>query len=78
MGLLVSIPMTIADWRLNPSGLFHNEQGTNWSIVIETALSWFWPVALLALATTAFTHFWIAKVRTKQLERDAEGPCSRG
>lgn len=57
--------MTVADWWLNPSGIFHNEQGTDWAIVTETALSWFWPVALVALATTVIIHSWIARVRTR-------------
>ncbi len=59
-GLLVSIPMTIADWRLNPSGLFHDAQGTHWPIVAETAFSWFWPVALVALVTTVIVHYRIS------------------
>ena len=62
-GLLVTIPMTIADWRLNPSGLFHDEQGTNWPIVTETAFSWFWPVALIVLVTTVIVHSWISRRR---------------
>ena len=57
-GLLVSVPMTIMDWRLNPSGLFRNEQGTDWNIVLETALSWFWPVALPVLVATVIVHSW--------------------
>ena len=36
-GLLVSIPTTMADWRLQPSGMFHNEQDTDWAIVTNTA-----------------------------------------
>lgn len=61
-GLVVSVSMTIADWRLNPSGIFHNEEGTDWAIVTETALSWFWPVALIALFTTAIIHSWMSRV----------------
>ena len=64
-GLLVSIPMTISDWRLNPSGLFHNEQGTDWAIVTETAFSWFWPVALVALVATVIIHSWISRPRER-------------
>ncbi len=64
-GLIVAGSMTFVDWRLNPSGMFHNEQGTNWTIVSETALSWFWPVALLAFATTTIIHFSISRVRNR-------------
>lgn len=63
-GLVVAVPMTIADWRLNPSGIFHDEQGTNWPIVAETAFSWFWPAALVALVATVFIHAWVSRTRT--------------
>ncbi len=49
-GLAVAVSMSFLDWRLNPAGLFHSENGTNWGAVIETAISWFVPVALLASA----------------------------
>ena len=63
-GLVIGISMTVSEWRLNPSGIFHNEQGTNWTIVAETAFSWFWPVALFALVTTVVIHSWISRVRS--------------
>jgi hypothetical protein len=63
-GLIVAVPMTIRDWRLNPSNLFHNEQGTDWAVVIDTALSWFWPVGLAALITTVIVHSWLSRDRT--------------
>ena len=64
-GLLVAVPLTIADWRLNPTGIFHDEDGTDWAVVAETALSWFWPVALIALIVTVAAHAWLSRVRTK-------------
>ncbi len=48
-GLVVSAAMTLVDWRLNPAGIFHNSNGTNWTIVTETALSWLVPVAVVTL-----------------------------
>ncbi len=62
-GVIVAVPMTIRDWRLNPSNLFHNEQGTDWAIVMETALSWFWPVALVALVATGIVHSRLSRDR---------------
>jgi hypothetical protein len=62
-GLIVAMPMTIRDWRLNPSNLFHNEQGTDWAVVMETALSWFWPVALVAFVATGAAHSWLSRGR---------------
>ena len=44
---LVAVPATIADWRLNPGGIFQDEDGTHWLVLIETGLSWFLPVTLL-------------------------------
>ena len=64
-GLLVAIPMTVADWRLNPSNLFHDTQGTQWSVVAETALSWFWPVTFLALIVSVAINVLIARMRAR-------------
>ncbi len=64
-GLLVALAMTLADWWLNPSGIFHNEQGTNWTFVTETAISWFWPVALVVCVATVITNSLITRVREK-------------
>ncbi|MDH3710910.1 MAG: hypothetical protein OER04_13530 [Cyclobacteriaceae bacterium] len=42
---LVSAIMAYQDWNVNPNGIFHNEQdGTNWTFVSDTFLSWFWPL----------------------------------
>ena len=49
-GLVVAVAVTVRDWRLNPGGIFHGAEGTDWSIVAETALSWFVPVTLLVTA----------------------------
>ncbi len=45
VGLAVASAMTILDWRLNPGGIFHDAESTDWAIVSETAASWFLPVA---------------------------------
>jgi hypothetical protein len=64
-GVLVSATMTFLDWRLNPTGLFHGEQGTHWRVVAETALSWFWPVALIAAVLTILVQLAIAWLRAR-------------
>ncbi len=63
LGIIVATIMTTLDWRLNPSGIFHNEQGTHWEVVFETAFSWFLPVTMAASAATAILLFlfWRAK-----------------
>jgi hypothetical protein len=65
VGLLVSIPMTTADWLLNPAGIFHDSEGTNWTVVTETLTSWFWPVSLIALVTTVPAHSWVTRNRNE-------------
>ena len=57
LGIFVAAIMTTLDWRLNPSGIFHNEQGTNWAVVFETAFSWFLPVTLTASAAMILLVF---------------------
>ena len=53
MGLVASavlaMVMTFADWRLNPGGIFHGDQGTNWTIVWDTLVSWFVPTVPVAV-----------------------------
>lgn len=44
VGLVTAPVMSFLDWRLNPSGIFHSELGTNWPFVWDTWLSWFVPM----------------------------------
>lgn len=49
------------DWRLNPGGIFRSEAGTEWSVVAETVLSWFWPTwpgAAAIMAAMGFSVAW--------------------
>jgi hypothetical protein len=52
-GTAIAVAMTYLDWKQNPGGIFRGQLGTDLSIVLETAASWFigsLPVAsLLAL-----------------------------
>lgn len=65
VGLVVSVSMTIADWRLNPSGIFHNEDGTDWAVVFETAASWFWPVSLAAFVLAVVIHYCVSRIQNR-------------
>ena len=65
VGLAVSVSMTIADWRLNPSEIFHNEHGTDWAVVLETLASWFWPVSLAAFVLAAVVHYCVTRIRAR-------------
>jgi hypothetical protein len=48
-GLLISSVMTFIDWYINPGELFHKAGAANWAIILETASSWFFPVAGIAI-----------------------------
>ena len=63
-GLVVSAVMTFMDWRINPSGIFHDEQGTDWTVVAETALSWLGPTAVAAFLVTAAVLYVIAWIKS--------------
>jgi len=57
VGLAVAVIMTYLDWRTNPGGIFLNVDGTNWRVVMETALSWFIPTAAIVSALSALRLF---------------------
>ena len=57
VGAGVGAVMSIVDWRLNPGGVFRDSQGTNWDVVVETALSWFFPVALASFVVATIGLF---------------------
>ena len=58
VGLVVSVVMTFLDWRLNPGGIFHGAEGTDWMIVWETAFSWFAPAFVLAVVLALPVAIW--------------------
>ena len=59
ISLLVSAYMAWESWALNPSALFHDETGTNWYYVFETAWSWLVPMftGTLPVSAGAFLIF---------------------
>ena len=61
-GLIVAVIAAWLDWRLNPSGIYHNADGTNWRFVWDTAVSWFVPttsyVTLIALGVLVVVSRW--------------------
>ncbi|WP_076409383.1 hypothetical protein [Shewanella sp. UCD-KL12] len=69
-GLLVGlvgaslITSVITIWELieNPGGIFHNEQGLNWSFVFDTASSWFMPSFLYLAVIAALAHLSITAI----------------
>jgi uncharacterized membrane protein len=61
VGLVVASTMSFIDWQHNPQGIFHDELGTNWDIVLETAVSWFVPVALITSILSIVVFSWISR-----------------
>ncbi len=84
VGLAVAIPVTVSDWRLNPAGVFRDAQGTHWGVVAETALSWFWPLAALALVVSVAVNASLAWRRARRWRElritrsEASGKIQRG
>jgi len=63
VALLAASTMSYLDWRLNPGGIFRCEDGTSWTVVWETWVSWFVPVLLLAAAVALPAALWSARGR---------------
>ena len=47
VGSLTAAFFAIWDWIENPGGIFRGPDGTSWSIVLETGLSWLIPAFLI-------------------------------
>ncbi len=61
VGLVVAFAMSYVDWQHNPQGIFHDELGTNWDIVLETAVSWFVPVAPITFILSVAVLSWFSR-----------------
>ena len=61
IAVLVALPPTISDWQLNPEGIFHGPDGTDWEIVWQTGFSWFLPVFLAAVAVSLPIAWWLER-----------------
>ena len=63
IGFLAAIVATSMDWWQNPGGIFRDARGTDWTVVVETGVSWFAPVSVLACTTALLVVFLIARKR---------------
>ncbi len=61
VGFIVASVMSFLDWRLNPSGIFHSDLGTNWRFVWDTWISWFIPVFVVGSAVFVPAVLWLSK-----------------
>ena len=56
LATLIASAATFIDWYGNPGGVFRSANGTNWTPVLETFASWFWPFALLSLPVASVCY----------------------
>ena len=68
VGLIFATAMSFEDWRINPAGIFHDASGTNWKVVVETAISWFVPVTLVASAPSIAVLVWFFGRREQDMD----------
>ena len=60
---IVTIIITVWEWIENPSGIFHDQNGTNWSFVYDTAISWFVPTFIQVSIISAIMHILFSLVK---------------
>lgn len=67
------------DWLKNPNDIFHDESGTNWPIVADTAISWFVPTLIytFALFTIAAISLRLIRANIRKYRAKAN-PRSKG
>ena len=61
VGFMVASVMSYLGWRLNPSGIYHSDLGTNWRFVWDTWISWFLPVSVVASVVSVPALLWLSK-----------------
>ncbi len=59
---LITTVVTIWELLENPSGIFHNAEGVNWSFIFDTASSWFIPSFLYLALISALAHLSITAI----------------
>ena len=66
VGFVVAVTMAYLGWRENPSGIYHDAAGTNWTFVWDTAFSWFWPVVVILVPAIWFATFIWRQVQARR------------
>ncbi len=66
---ILTAAATSWDWLKNPSGIFHNELGTDWRIVFDTAVSWFFPSLLITFVVITLVAISLRFVRNSNRRR---------
>lgn len=65
---IVTLVITVWEWVENPGGIFYDGNSTQWSMLYDTAISWFVPTLLYAAIAATIGHLsitllsqWIGK-----------------
>lgn len=72
VSLIVTLIIVTWEWLENPGGIFHGQNGTNWSFIYDTGISWFLPTfanvtLIAAIGHLIFSGFkWYRKNRSKR------------
>ncbi|MBC3767117.1 hypothetical protein [Neptunicella marina] len=56
VSVLIAAVVTLLEWFNNPSGIFHDNNGTHWSFVMDTFSSWWWPLMLCLVLINVFVN----------------------
>jgi len=59
---LATVIFTVWSWVENPNGIFHDDTGTNWGFVYDTARSWFLPTFLYNAVAASILHLVVNKL----------------
>jgi hypothetical protein len=64
--LTITIVVVVWEWLENPGGIFHNENGTNWEFVLDTAISWFVPTFVYVAVMASIGHLVWSAIRRRR------------
>ena len=62
----VTLIVVVWEWLENPGGIFHNENGTNWGFVLDTAISWLVPTFVYAAVIASIAHLGWSAIRRRR------------
>ena len=66
VSLAITIIVVVWEWLENPGGIFHNEDGTNWGFVLDTAVSWFVPTFIHVAVIASIVHLVWSAIRRRR------------
>lgn len=66
LSFAVTLVVVVWEWLENPGGIFHNENGTNWGFVLDTAISWFVPTFIHVAVIASIAHLLWSAIRKRR------------